>query len=85
MAYDSQLEGKDEYSGKSELNTHRHTVKKANLRVPVVAQWRQTQLASMRMWVLSLDLFCGLRIRCWCELLCRLQTHLGSGIAVAIL
>ena len=38
----------------------------------------------MRMQIRSLALLSGLRIwRCW-ELLCALQTWLGSGIAVAV-
>ena len=38
----------------------------------------------MRLWVRSLALLCGLRIRRCRELWCRLQTWLGSCIAVAL-
>ena len=36
------------------------------------------------MWVPSLALVRGLRIRCCCDLWRRLQTHLGSCVAVAV-
>ena len=42
--------------------------------VPVMAQWQQTQLVSMRMQVRSLALLSGLKIQCCHELWCRLQT-----------
>ena len=38
----------------------------------------------MRLRVRSLALLSGLRIRCCRELWCRLQTRLGSGMAVAV-
>ena len=38
----------------------------------------------MRTQVQSLALLCGLRIWCCCELWYRLQTRLGSGVAVAV-
>jgi len=38
----------------------------------------------MRIWVQSLALLSGLRIRCCCELWCRLQIWLGSYIAMAM-
>ena len=50
----------------------------------VVVLWNQIRLASMRMQVRSLALFGGLRIWRYCELWCRLQTQLGSGIAMAV-
>ena len=37
----------------------------------------------MRMWVRSLALLSGLRIQHCCELQCRSQLRLGSGVAVA--
>ena len=49
---------------------------------PIVAQWKRTQLASMRMWVGSLASLSGLRIQHCCELWCRAQTRLGSSVAV---
>ena len=51
--------------------------------VPIVARLEQTQLVSMRMQILSLALLSGLKMRCCCELWCRLQTQLGSGAAGA--
>ena len=38
----------------------------------------------MGMWVQSLALFSGLRIRCCCELCCRSQTLLGSYVTMAM-
>ena len=38
----------------------------------------------MRMQVLSLALFSGLRVGCCRELGCRSKTRLGSGVAVAV-
>ena len=38
----------------------------------------------MRMQIQSLALLSGLRIRRCCELWCRLQVQVGSGIAVAV-
>ena len=52
--------------------------------VPVLVQRKQIQLGTMRLWVRSLASLSGLRIRCCCELWCRLQTQLGSSIAVAL-
>ena len=49
--------------------------------VPVVAQWKQTQLGTLRLQVQSLAPLSGLRI---CELWCRLQTWLRSCVAVAV-
>ena len=39
---------------------------------------------SMRTRVRSLASLSGLRIQCCHELRCRVQTHLGSGVAVAV-
>ena len=44
-----------------------------------LSSWR-ILLASMRMWVHSLALLTGLRIRCCQELWCRSQTRLGSRV-----
>ena len=44
---------------------------KISLGVPVVAQWKQTQLVSMRMQVQSLAPLSGLRIQRYHELWCR--------------
>ena len=58
------------------------------LGVPIVAQWLQTQLVSMRMQVQSLAQSLAslsrLRIWCCCQLLCRVQTQLRSHIAVSV-
>ena len=53
--------------------------------VPIVAQSKWTQLVSMRLRVRSLALLSGLRIHCCCELWCRSQIQLWSGIAVAVM
>ena len=52
--------------------------------VPVVAQWKRIRLGRMRLWVRSLALLIGLTIWCCCQLWCRWQTQLGSGIAMAL-
>ena len=52
--------------------------------VPVVAQWKQIQLGTMRSWVQSLTLLGGLRIGHCCDLSCRSQMRLGSHVAVAV-
>ena len=52
--------------------------------VLIVAQWKQTQLLSMRMQAQSLVSLSGLRIWNCHELWCRLQMQLGSYVAVAV-
>ena len=52
--------------------------------VPVAAQRKQIQLVSIRMQVQSLAFLRGLRIQHCHELWCRLQTQLGSHVAVAV-
>ena len=52
--------------------------------VPVVAQWKQIRLGTMRLQVRSLASLTGLRIRRCRELWCTSQTRLGSGVAVAV-
>ena len=59
-------------------------LKTENKRVPVVAQQKQIWRVSMRMQVLSLALLSGLRTQHCRELWCRLQTWLGSHVAVAM-
>ena len=49
-----------------------------------MAQWKRIQLGTMRLWVRSLALFRGLRIRRCHELQCRWKTQLGSRMAVAV-
>ena len=49
-----------------------------------MAQQKQTQLISMRMWVRSLALFSGLKIWCCRELWYRVHTWLASGIGMAV-
>ena len=51
--------------------------------VPIMAQRKLIQLGAMRLRVRSLASLSGLRIRYCRELWCRLQTWLGSGMAVA--
>ena len=57
---------------------------KKEVRVPVVVQRKRTRLGTMRLQVQPLATRSGLRIRRCGELWCRLQTQLGSGIAVAV-
>ena len=52
--------------------------------VPIVAQWKQIRLGTMRLRIQSLALLSGLRIRCCCELWCRSQMRLRSDVAVAV-
>ena len=52
--------------------------------VPLMAQWKQILLASMRTQVQPLTSLSGLRIRRCSELWCRSQMRLKSGIAVAV-
>ena len=54
------------------------------LGVPVVAQWKQIRLGSIRMWVQSLASLGGSGIWHCCELWYRWQTRLGSRVAVAV-
>ena len=57
---------------KSTCLIHVHTFKLTLKRVPIVAQWKQIQLVSMRIQVRSLALLSGLRIWRCCELWHRL-------------
>ena len=59
--------------------------KKWTLGVHVVAQRKQSRLGTMRLQVRSLASISGFRIRRCCELWCRLQTWLESGVAVALM
>ena len=52
--------------------------------VPIVAQCKQTWLVSTTTWVWSLALLSELTIWCCSELWCRLQTPLGSHVAMAL-
>ena len=52
--------------------------------VPVVAQWLTNLTRNHEIVVQSLASLSGLRIRRCHELWCRLQTRLGSRIAVAV-
>ena len=56
--------------------------KSAPWEVPVVAQRQQAQLISKRMPAGSPTSLSGLRIQCCCELGCKSQMFLGSGVAV---
>ena len=55
-----------------------------NKGVSVMAQQKQNQLGTMRLRFLSLALLSGLRIQRCCELWCRSQMQLGSGVAMAV-
>ena len=57
---------------------------KGHLGSPLWLSRLRIWLVSIRMQVQSLDLLSWLRIQCSCELWHSLQTHLGSGIAVAV-
>ena len=50
-----------------------------------MVQWKQILLGTMRLWVPSLALLNGLRIRRCCELWYRLQTRLGCRLAATAL
>ena len=63
-------------------NIFKKTIKDTG--VPIVARRKRIWLGTMRLRVWSLALLSGLRIRHCCELWCRLQTRLRSGIAVAL-
>ena len=60
-------------------------IKNAGQGVPVVAQRKQIQLVSIRMWVQSLGLLSGLAIQHCHELWCRLQMQLRSHVTVAVM
>ena len=52
--------------------------------VPIVVQWKQIRLGTMRLWVRSVASLSGLRIwRCH-ELWCRSKKQLRSGVAVCV-
>ena len=51
------------------------------LGAPIMAQRKQIQLGTMRLWVQSLASLSGLRIWCYRELWCRSWTRLRSGVA----
>ena len=52
--------------------------------VPVVAPQKRIRLGTMRLLVRSLASLSGLKIWCCCELWCRSQTQLRSGVAAAV-
>ena len=52
--------------------------------VPIVVQWKQIRLETMKLWVQSLALLNGLKIWRCCQLRCSSQRWLGSRIAVAV-
>ena len=55
-------------------------IKEKAQRVPIVVQWKQIWLESVRMWVQSLSSLSGLGIWHCRELWCRLQTWLRSSV-----
>ena len=61
-----------------------HMYSKFSSGISVMAQWKWIQLGAIRLQVRSLALLSELRIRRCRELWCRLQTRLGSGVAVAV-
>ena len=52
--------------------------------VPVMVQWKQIQLGTMRLWVRFLASLSGISIQHCRELGCRQQIWLGSGVAVTV-
>ena len=62
------------------LNNLHH--KNVDTGVPIVVQWKRIQLGTMRLRVQFLASLSGLRTWHCHELWCRLQTWLGSGVAV---
>ena len=66
-----------------EISQSWHHLKNIYSGVPVVMQWKQIRLRTMRLQVRSLASISRLRIWHCCELWCRSQTLLGSCIAVA--
>ena len=58
-------------------------IKREFVRVPVVLQWKQIWLGTMRLQVWSLASINGLRIQRFHELWCRSQMRLGSSVAMA--
>ena len=52
--------------------------------VPIMVQWIQILLGTMRLRVPSLASLSGLRMWCCHELWCSSQTRFGSSIAVAV-
>ena len=60
------------------------TLKIITSRDPFVAQRKWIWLGIMKLRVQSLPLLSGLRIQHCCELWCRSQARLGSGVAVAV-
>ena len=59
-------------------------IKNHDFGVPVLAQWKQIQLGTMRLQVQSLALLSGLRIWHCCELWCRSKMWLRSRVAVDV-
>ena len=60
------------------------SIKVVSRGVPVLAQWKQIRLGTMRLPVQSLALLSGLRIRHCCELWCGSQVRLQSHVTVAL-
>ena len=59
-------------------------IKKGAGGVPIVGQWKQIQLVSMRTWVRSMALLSGLRKWHCHELWYMSQMRLRSGVAVTL-
>ena len=68
----------------SHLYSNKIYLQKKNLRVPIVAQWKQIRLVTTRFRVPSLALNSGLRILPCHELWCRWQMWLGSHVVMAV-
>jgi len=70
---------KQEWENRGTMEHHENTQG-----VSTVAQQKWIQLISMRLWVWSPASLSRLRMWHWCELGCRSQTWLRSGVAVAV-
>ena len=61
-----------------------HMNRETNIGVPIVVQWKQIRLGTMKLQIGSLALLSRSGIRCCQEQWCGSQTQLGSGVAVAV-
>ena len=81
LSYDTEIPLLD--IGLKKLRTDVQT-KKLHMGVPIMAQQKRIHPGNMRLQVQSLASLSGLGNQHSCELWCRSQTGLGSGVAVAV-
>ena len=72
------------FAVQQKLTEHWKSTIRKFLGVPVMAQQKQIQLGTMRLRVGSLASRSGLGIRRCCELWCKSQVRLRSGVAMAL-